>query len=75
MIIIVETLVKGAITKDWYSNPEDIKQRNSPSPDWHTTSSTVYLREGGLFSSRMEAKDGSFGLILPELTPRRCLIN
>ena len=34
---------------------------NSPSPDWHTTSSTVDLREGGNFSSRMEAKDGSFG--------------
>jgi uncharacterized protein YndB with AHSA1/START domain len=75
MIITVETLVKGAITKVWYSNPEDIKQRNSPFPDWHPTSSTVDLREGGLFSSRMKAKDGRFGLILPELTLRRCLIN
>jgi len=34
---------------------------NTPTPEWHTTSSTVDLREGGAFSSRMEAKDGSFG--------------
>jgi uncharacterized protein YndB with AHSA1/START domain len=29
--------------------------------DWHTTVATVDLREGGAFSSRMEAKDGSSG--------------
>lgn len=29
--------------------------------DWHTTHSTVDLREGGKFLSRMEAKDGSVG--------------
>lgn len=36
-------------------------QWNAASDDWHTTKSTVDLREGGQFSSRMEAKDGSFG--------------
>ena len=36
-------------------------QWNAASEDWHTTSSTVDLRPGGQFSSRMEAKDGSFG--------------
>ena len=39
----------------------DIKQWNTASEDWHTTQSKVDLREGGAFSSRMEAKDGSFG--------------
>src|SRR5918996_1505503 len=33
----------------------------APSDDWHTTHSTVDLREGGKFSARMEAKDGSEG--------------
>jgi uncharacterized protein YndB with AHSA1/START domain len=61
--ITVETTVKAPLAEVWraYSAPEDIKRWNSPSPDWHTTSSTVDLREGGAFSSRMEAKDGSFG--------------
>lgn len=44
-----------------YTSPEDIKLWNAASPDWHTTQSTVDLRVGGAFSSRMEAKDGSFG--------------
>jgi uncharacterized protein YndB with AHSA1/START domain len=34
---------------------------NAASDDWHTTAAAVDLREGGAFSSRMEAKDGSFG--------------
>ncbi len=44
-----------------YSNPDDIMQWNAASDDWHTTKSTVDFRPGGKFSSRMEAKDGSFG--------------
>jgi uncharacterized protein YndB with AHSA1/START domain len=44
-----------------WSNPKDIVQWNAASDDWHTTKSTVDLREGGTFSSRMEAKDGSAG--------------
>jgi uncharacterized protein YndB with AHSA1/START domain len=43
------------------TTPEDIKQWNAASDDWHTTKSAVDLREGGTFSSRMEAKDGSEG--------------
>jgi uncharacterized protein YndB with AHSA1/START domain len=63
MKITVETLVHAPLAKVWsaYSDPEAIKAWNSPSPDWHTTSSRVDLRPGGEFSSRMEAKDGSFG--------------
>ncbi len=63
MKITVETNVKAPVSKVWsaYTTPEDIKQWNTASEDWHTTSSVVDLREGGAFSSRMEAKDGSFG--------------
>jgi uncharacterized protein YndB with AHSA1/START domain len=61
--IHIETTVKAPLAEVWraYSSPEDIKKWNSPSPDWHTPSSTVDLREGGSFSSRMEARDGSMG--------------
>jgi len=44
-----------------YTTPEDIKAWNAASSDWHTTAASVDLRPGGKFSSRMEAKDGSFG--------------
>jgi uncharacterized protein YndB with AHSA1/START domain len=44
-----------------YTTPDDIKAWNTASPDWHTTAASVDLRPGGKFSSRMEAKDGSFG--------------
>lgn len=61
--ITVETNVAAPIDQVWcaYTTPEDIIRWNAPSDDWHTTSATVDLREGGDFSSRMEAKDGSFG--------------
>jgi uncharacterized protein YndB with AHSA1/START domain len=63
MNITIETTVQAPIDKVWraYTSPEDIIQWNAASDDWHTTSSSVELRVGGTFSSRMEAKDGSFG--------------
>ena len=63
MKIIVEKLVKAPAAEVWraYLTPADIMQWNAASDDWHTTASTVDLRVGGQFSSRMEAKDGSFG--------------
>ena len=63
MQIIVDVTVAAPIEKVWdaYVTPEDIVQWNAASDDWHTTSSTVDLRPGGKFCSRMEAKDGSFG--------------
>lgn len=63
MKITVETLVNAPIGKVWsaYTTPADITQWHTASDDWHTTKATVDLREGGEFSSRMEAKDGSFG--------------
>lgn len=63
MKIIVSTVVAAPLRDVWlaYTTPEDIKVWNTASPDWHTTSASVDLRPGGEFSSRMEAKDGSFG--------------
>ena len=63
MKITIETLVDAAPEKVWsaWNDPEDIKQWNTAQEDWHTTRSTVDLREGGKFLSRMEAKDGSMG--------------
>ncbi len=63
MKITVETIVNAAIEKVWsaYITPDDIKKWNTASDDWHTTESNVDLRVGGKFTSRMEAKDGSFG--------------
>ena len=63
MKITVETIVAAPIAEVWraWTTPEDIKQWNAASDDWHTTAATVDLRVGGSFSSRMEAKDGSMG--------------
>jgi uncharacterized protein YndB with AHSA1/START domain len=63
MEITVESIVKADRKSVWdaWNSPEDIKQWNSASDDWHTTRSAVDLREGGEFSARMEAKDGSMG--------------
>ena len=63
MKINVETTVAAPIEQVWraYTTPADIKQWNAASDDWHTTTASVDLREGGAFSSRMEAKDGSVG--------------
>lgn len=63
MRISVETVVAAPIEQVWnaYTTPADIKRWNAASDDWHTTSASVDLREGGTFSSRMEAKDGSAG--------------
>jgi len=63
MKITVETVVNAPLDAVWnaWSNPDDIVQWNSPAAEWHTTRSAVDLREGGKFSARMEAKDGSAG--------------
>ena len=79
MKVTIETTVKAPIDKVWsaWTSPEDIKQWNAASDDWHTTQASVDLREGGAFSSRMEAKDGSFGFdfagIYTKLIPNELL--
>src|SRR5262245_35780283 len=63
MKITVETLVKAPLSKVWdtWNTPADIETWNSPHESWHTTRSSVDLREHGRFTSRIEAKDGSAG--------------
>ncbi|GAB3470623.1 SRPBCC domain-containing protein [Polaromonas eurypsychrophila] len=63
MKITVEALVNAPVARVWsaYTTPAAIKLWNTASSDWHTTAASVDLRVGGVFSSRMEAKDGSIG--------------
>lgn len=63
MNITVETTVQAPLERVWtaWNDPRAIEQWNAASPDWHTPRASVDLREGGQFSSRMEARDGSFG--------------
>jgi len=61
--ITVEATVNVPVEKVWkfWTSPEHIIKWNSPSEDWHTPKAENDLRVGGAFTSRMEAKDGSFG--------------
>ena len=61
--ITVEATINAPIEKVWklWITPKDICKWNSASADWHTTISENYLRVGGKFTTRMEAKDGSIG--------------
>ena len=63
MKITVETSVHAPLADVWtkWNTPADIEKWNSAQEDWHTTSSSVDLREGGKFSARMEARDGTEG--------------
>jgi uncharacterized protein YndB with AHSA1/START domain len=62
-MVTVQTVVQRPVSKVWelWSLPEHITKWNSASDDWHTPRAENDLRTGGKFSSRMEAKDGSFG--------------
>jgi uncharacterized protein YndB with AHSA1/START domain len=63
MKITIATTIRAPMKAVWdaWNTPADIGRWNAASDDWHTTRSTVDLREGGAFLSRMEAKDGSEG--------------
>ncbi len=57
MKVTVESHVAAPIDLGWqaYTTPADNICWNAASDDWHTTSATVDLREGGAFSSRYVA--------------------
>lgn len=61
--ITIEATINADIEKVWkiWTDPEHIVKWNAASDDWHTTKAENDLKKGGKFSSRMEAKDGSFG--------------
>ncbi len=61
--ITVEATINAAVQEVWekWTTPAHITKWNAASDDWHTPSAENDLREGGKFSARMEAKDGSMG--------------
>jgi len=61
--VTVSVLVQATAERAWkaFTSPESITQWNFASPDWHCPRAESDLREGGAFSYRMEARDGSFG--------------
>lgn len=61
--ITIETTVNAPVEKVWkyWNEPAHITKWNSASNDWHTPWAKNDLRPGGKLTSRMEAKDGSFG--------------
>ena len=61
--IKVETLVSLPVEKVWklWNTPEHITRWNFASVDWHSPTAINDLQQGGKFSYRMEAKDGSEG--------------
>ncbi len=61
--ITIVANINAPVEKVWnlWTSPEHITKWNSASEDWHTPHATNDLRVGGKFTSRMEAKDGSFG--------------
>ena len=63
IFLTIETTVEVSVDKVWklWTTPEEIVKWNFASADWHTTKAENNPVPGGHFSSRMEAKDGSFG--------------
>ena len=59
----METTINAPVEIVWeyWTRPEHNTQGSFASDDWHTPHAENDLRAGGKFSSRMEAKDGSFG--------------
>jgi uncharacterized protein YndB with AHSA1/START domain len=61
--ITVKATVNAPVEKVWkyWGGPEHITKWCAATDDWHAPSAENDLRTGGKFSTRMEAKDGSFG--------------
>ncbi|MBI3259014.1 MAG: SRPBCC family protein [Ignavibacteriae bacterium] len=61
--ITIEAHIDAPIEKVWdyWNSPKHITQWCNASDDWHAPHAENDLKIGGEFSTRMEAKDGSFG--------------
>ncbi|NNJ56620.1 MAG: hypothetical protein HKP14_10820 [Bacteroidia bacterium] len=61
--ITVSIDIQGEINQIWHCwiTPEHIINWYYASDDWHCPRATNNFEEGGTFSTRMAAKDGSFG--------------
>lgn len=61
--ITVQQTINAPVEKVWeyWTAPEHITQWNAASDDWYTPRAESELRNGGKFTYRMEARDGSVG--------------
>lgn len=61
--ITISTEINSNIEKVWefWNTPRHIEKWNQASDDWMATNAKSDFKEGGKFSCRMEAKDGSAG--------------
>ena len=61
--ITVTAIINAPIEKVWnyWTSPEHITQWCNASDDWHAPRAENDLQVTGKFTTRMEAKDGSFG--------------
>lgn len=61
--ITVQSTIYAPVEKVWnyWTSPEHITQWYNASDDWHSPRAENDVQVGGKFSTRMEAKDGSFG--------------
>ena len=61
--ITIQAHINAPVDRVWdsWNDPEEIIRWNAASPDWHTTKASNDFRAGGLFSYRMESKDGKVG--------------
>lgn len=61
--LLVTSLVPASPPKVWefYNDPKHVVNWNAAHESWSCPKAKNDLREGGKFSYRMEAKDGSFG--------------
>jgi len=61
--ITVQATIASDAEKVWeyWTKPEHITKWNFASDDWHCPHAENDLRAGGKLTSRMEARDGSFG--------------
>src|SRR5690606_1437264 len=77
--ITVQSTINAPLEKVWdaWTQPQHILQWNAASEDWHTRKAENDVRTGGKFSSRMEAKDGSFGFdfggVYDEVIPHKLI--
>lgn len=61
--VTISTIINAPIDEVWarWTQPEHITQWTFASDDWESPTATNDLRVGGAFTTRMQAKDGSFG--------------
>ena len=62
-LITVVAVINAPVRFVWkkWTTPDDIIHWNHASDDWHSPKAENDLRTDGMFSYRMEAKDGSMG--------------